>query len=104
MSLQAIEQVTQAEEENKVRRSDAETEAKKVVADAQKAGESLLQEMRSRAAEERKTLLAAAEASAGARAAEIRKSAEQEGDDLKKSAQSRMEEAADWIVGKVVEG
>ena len=50
MPLEAIENITRVEAENKERRTAAETQAKKIIADAQREGLALLQHMREDAA------------------------------------------------------
>ena len=47
MSLEAIEQVTRAEEESLRQKTQAEAEAKQLVADAQRAGRQALEQLRS---------------------------------------------------------
>ena len=71
MSLEAIEKVTEVEQKSKERRLAAEAEARQIVADAERAGLALLQQVRVDAAEEGKTLLRQAEERAAKRAAEI---------------------------------
>ena len=53
MSLEAIEKVTQVENEVRERRAAAEAEAKQLVADAEKEGQALLQRTRAAGAEGR---------------------------------------------------
>ena len=56
MSLEAIEKVTEVEQKSKERRLAAEAEARQIVADAERTGLALLQQVRADAAEEGKTL------------------------------------------------
>ena len=49
MSLEAIEKVTQVENQMRERRSATEAEAKQLVADAEKEGQALLQKRRNEA-------------------------------------------------------
>ena len=102
MSLEAIEKVTKAEQESKERRVAAEAEARQIVADAERAGLALLQKVRTDAAEEGKTLLRQAEERAAERAAEISANASREADALRQTAQTQLEEAAEYIVRRVV--
>lgn len=102
MSLEAVKQVTQAEEQAKLRRQTAQQEAKKRVADAEKAGQALVEEARKAAAERNAALLAQAEANAGTRASETIREAEGTCDRLRADAQRRLEQAASLIVEKVV--
>ena len=85
MSLEAIEKVTQVEAENKARKAAAEAEAQRIVADAEREGLALLQKARTDAAESGKELLRQAEAAA-----------------LRETAGQHLEEAAEFIVGRVV--
>ena len=52
MSLEVIEKVTQVETETRERKSAAEAEAKKIIADAEREGLALLQQVRAKAAED----------------------------------------------------
>ena len=61
MSLEAIEKVTQVENEVRERRAAAEAEAKQLVADAEKEGQALLQRTRAAGAEAGRELLRQAE-------------------------------------------
>ena len=45
MSLEAIKQVTQAEDEHRARKAEAQAEAKRLVADAERAGRARLEEL-----------------------------------------------------------
>ena len=93
MSLEAIEKVTQIETENRER---------KAVADAERDGLALLQQARSSAAESGKELLRQAEAKAAERAAEIDRAAQAEAAALRETAGEHLEEAVEFIVGRVV--
>lgn len=104
MSLDAVKQVTEAETANRERIAAAQAQARRMVADAERAGAVLLQKTRDEAAEQGKTLLRDAEKQGGERAAEIARNAETEAGELRKRAEQRMEAAADWIVGRIVEG
>ena len=92
MSLEAIEKVAQVERETQERRAAAEAEARQILSGAERDGLALLQQTRSAAAEEGKNLLRQAEEKAAAAAAA----------DLQKKAKSHLEEAAEFIVGRVV--
>ena len=102
MSLEAIEKVTQIETENRERVAAAEAEAQKIVADAERDGLALLQQARSSAAESGKELLRQAEAKAAERAAEIDRAAQAEAAALRETAGEHLEEAVEFIVGRVV--
>ena len=102
MSLEAIEKVAQVERETQERRAAAEAEARQILSGAERDGLALLQPTRSAAAEEGKNLLRQAEEKAAARAAETGRTAEAAAADLQKKAKSHLEEAAEFIVGRVV--
>lgn len=102
MSLEAIEKVTQVEQENQERKAAAEAEARQIVANAEREGLALLQQTRAAAAEEGKALLRQAEERAAQRSAEIAQAAEAEGGALREAAGRHLEEAAEFIVGRVV--
>ena len=57
MSLEAIEKITQVERVNQERKAAAEAEAKQIVADAERGGLALLQQVRAEAAETGKKLI-----------------------------------------------
>lgn len=102
MSLEAIEKVTRVEEKNAERKATAEAEAKQMIANAERDGLALLQRVRQDAAQTGKTLLEQAEANAAQRSAEISRAAQVEGDALRQTANAHLKEAAEFIVGRVV--
>ncbi|MEG1987915.1 MAG: hypothetical protein RR035_01905 [Oscillibacter sp.] len=102
MSLEAIEKVTQAEAKSAERKAAAEAEAKQLIANAQRDGLALLQQIRQDAAQSGKALLAQAEAKAAERSAAINRTAQAEGDTLRHTASAHLDAAAEFIVGRVV--
>ena len=102
MSLEAIEKVSQAETKNRERKAAAEAEAKQIIADAEREGLALLQRVRAEAADSGGALLKQAEAKAAERSAGIAAAAEAEAEALRKEAGRHLEEAAEFIVGRVV--
>ena len=102
MSLEAIEKVTQVERESQERKAAAEAQARQIVAGAEREGLALLQQTRADAVAAGKKLLREAEARAAAKEAEIRQAAQAESDALVKAAEKHLEEAAEFIVGRVV--
>ena len=102
MSMEVIEKVTQVERLNRERKIAAEAEAKLMIANAEKGSLVLLQQVREDAANAGKALLQQAEENAAARAEEIRKSAEAEAAALRAEAEKHLDEAAEFIVGRVV--
>lgn len=102
MPLEVIENITRVEADNRERKASAEAKAKQIVADTQRDGLALLQQTRTSAAERSRELLRQAETRAAARGEEIRRDAQAEGEALRKEAESRLDAAADLIVGRVV--
>ena len=102
MSLEAIEKVTQVEKETRERRAAAEAEAKQIVANAEKEGQALLQKTRGDAAEAGRELLRQAEERAAAQATKTAQAAESDAGALREAAGKRLDEAAEFIVGRVV--
>ena len=74
MSLEAMKQVTEAEEANRARRAEAQAEAKRLVAEAERAGKARLAEAR----------------------------AQKSCDALRAQAEARLADAAESIVRRVV--
>ena len=102
MSLDAIEKVTEIEQQMRELRANADAQVQKVKADAERDGQARLVQARAAAAEEGKALMKAAESRAAQKAEEIQRNAEKEADTLRKTAEQRLEEAAEFIVGRVV--
>lgn len=102
MSLEAIEKIKQTEVENRERKAAAEAEARQMIADAERAGLALLQQARTNAAEHGKQLLQEAETRAAARSADIGAAAEKESVQLREAAEKHLDEAVEFIVGRVV--
>ena len=63
MSLEAIKQVTQAEQANQARKIEAQAQAKRLVAEAERAGRARLEQARAQAEEQARALLKEAEES-----------------------------------------
>ena len=103
MSLEAIEKVTEVERKNKERRAAAETEAKQMLASAQRDGLALLEQMRAEEAAKGAELLRQAEERAAQRSEQIAASAEADGDALRRAAEGRLQAAAEVNVGRIVE-
>lgn len=104
MGVEAIRTVTEIEEREKERRAAAEAEARKLVADAQRTGVTLLEKVRKEAADDGVRQLRRAEERAAGKTAEIARLAEGEADALRETAKARLEEAAAAIVDKIVDG
>ena len=102
MSLEAIEKVTQIEQQSQERKAAAEAEARQIVANAEREGLALLQQVRVDATKDGRKLLQKAEEKAAEKAAEIGRAAEAESAALREAAGRNLEEAAEFIVGRVV--
>lgn len=104
MSLEAIEKVTEVERKNKERRAAAETEAKQMLTSAQRDGLALLEQMRAEEAAKGAELLRQAEERAAQRSEQIGRFCRGGwGDALRRAAESRLQAAAEFIVGRIVE-
>jgi len=102
MSLEAIKQVAQTEAETKQRKAEAVAAAKKLVADAERAGKEALHAACAQAETNAKELLVQAEERAAVRAAEIATQSKQDCADLCSAAENKLDEAAALIVRRVV--
>ena len=102
MSLEAIEKVTQIEQQSQERKAAAEAEARQIVANAEREGLALLQQVRVDATKDGRKLLRKAEERAAEKADEIGRAAESESAALREEAGRKLEEAAEFIVGRVV--
>ena len=102
MSLEAIEKVTQVEQQCQERKAAAEAEAHQIVADAEQAGLALLQQTRAAAVEHGQKLLHEAETRAAKKTDEISRRAQAESAALQETAAKHLDEAAEFIVGRVV--
>ena len=102
MSLEAIEKVIQIEQQSQERKAAAEAEARRIVAEAEREGLALLQQTRAAAADKARKLLREAEERAAEKAAEIDRIAEIDRAALQEAAGKHLDEAAEFIVGRVV--
>lgn len=102
MSLEAIRKVTEVETQMLERKAAAEVEARQIVTDAENRGARLLQQVRDEAAERGKIYLKEAESRAEEKAAEIQKRIFEESDELRRAAEKHLDEAVEFIVGRVV--
>ena len=102
MSLEAIEKVTQIEQQSQERKAAAEAETRQIVANAEREGLALLQQVRVDATKDGRKLLQKAEEKAAEKAAEIGRAAEAESAALREAAGKYLEEAAEFIVVRVV--
>lgn len=102
MSLEAIKQITQAEQSWTQRKAEALQATKKTVADAEKAGQALLETRRTEAQAQVKAMMADAEAKARIQADQVQAETARSCQALKASAQQKLEAAAELIVRRVV--
>lgn len=102
MSMDAIQKVTETERSGQDRKVEAAAAAKKLVADAQRAGEALLEETRREAEAENKALLKQAEERAAQAAAKALEEAEAQAQAMCQAAESKLDAAAELIVRRVV--
>lgn len=102
MSLEAIEQIMETERLNRTRRLAAEEEARKILADAERSGQVLLENARAAAVAQGDALLAQAEKRAAARCDAIAAEAEAECVHRHRLAEERMAETAAFIAERVV--
>ena len=99
MSLEAMKQVTEAEEANRARRVEAQAEAKRLVAEAERAGKARLAEARAQAEAQARELMRQAEAE---HASEVMAQTRKSCDALRAQAEARLADAAESIVRRVV--
>ena len=103
MALEAIQTVTQAEAKAKADREAAAAQAKQRLADAQREARQTVEQARQKAREEARQMMAEAEEKAAQLTREELARAEKDCGTLKQDARSRLEGAAQLIVGRVVE-
>ena len=101
MSFEAIQKVTEAEQEVKKRRADAAAEAKRIVAEADRMGRQAVASERAAAEAKVKAMMAEAEARAGERAQRTHEENAGACAALKERARPQLDRAADLIVEKV---
>ena len=101
MSFDAIQKVTEAEQEGRKRRADAAAEAKRIVAEADRMGRQAVASERAAAEAKVKAMMAEAEARAEERAQNTRKENAEACAALKERARPQLDRAADLIVEKV---
>ena len=102
MSLDAIQQIIQAEADAKQRKTEAVIAAKKLIADAEQAGKEALNRACSNAETKTKEFLSQAENRAAERAAEIAAQTERNCAALRRAAEKKLDKAAALIVRRVV--
>ena len=101
MSLEAIQTITELEQENRARKADAAAEAKRIVSEAERAGKQAVEQARAEAEGKVKTMMADAEHRAALRARQIMADNDDACLRLKQDARTRLSQAADLIAGRV---
>jgi vacuolar-type H+-ATPase subunit H len=102
MSFEAIKQVTDTEQTLRERKVEAQAEAKRITAEAERAGRELLEQAKTSAEAQAKKLLAEAEARADGSNRKVLADNAAACEALKQGARTRLDRAADLIVGWVV--
>ena len=102
MSLEAIKKVTETEQDTQTRKAEAAATAKKLVADADKAGRELVESARREAEERVKGFMKDAEQRAAEHNEAVLAQAAASCDALRRAAEARLEEDAALIVRRVV--
>lgn len=102
MSLEAIKKVNETEQGVQARKAEAAANAKKLVADAEKAGRERLESARAKAEADARESMARAEEKAAAHSEEILAGARKDCAALRKAARARLDKAAQLIVRRVV--
>ena len=101
MSLEAIQKVTAAEQSAREEKARAADEAKRIIAEAERAGRQLVADARAQAEEAAKAMLAEAETRAAARTEQALADNAAQCEALKQTARGRLDRAAGLIVGRV---
>lgn len=102
MSLEALQKVTQTEQSGQNRKAEAAAAAKKLTADARRAGEALLEQTRKEGEAENKALMQQAEERAAQAAAELLDETKAKAGAMCQAAEGKLDAAADLIVRRVV--
>ena len=103
MSLEAIKTIADAEENSRLLLQGARNAAKKAVSDAEKAGAAAVTGARERAAVELHELMKTAEEKAATSAVELSQTTESKCAAIRAKTMTRMDDAAAFIVRRVVE-
>lgn len=101
MSLDAIQKVTETEQNSRKRQAEAAAEAKRIVAEADRMGRQTVVQARAAADEKVKAMMAEAESRAGERAKATQAANAEACAALKERARPQLDRAADLIVEKV---
>ncbi len=101
MSLDAIQKVTETEQNSRTRKAEAAAEAKRIVAEADRMGRQAVVQARAEADEKVKAMMAEAESRAGEHAKAVQAVNADACAALKERARPQLDRAADLIVEKV---
>lgn len=102
MSLEAVKIVSDAEQYAQGIRSDTQARVRKIKADGQREGQKRLEYALNSALTENKRLMKEAEQNAGRRAEQIREQSELECGALRERASDKLDEAARFILERIV--
>lgn len=102
MSLEAIKTISEAEETVRRRKAEAQQEARRAIAAAQAAADAALADARAKAADELQGLVKTADEKARADALELAGNTENRKAAMRVHAESRLDEAARFIVERIV--
>ena len=102
MSLEAIQKVAEIEKQMQDRKKAADSDARQMISGAEQTGLLYLQKIREEVAEQGRTYLKEAEKQAAEKAAEIQRVVVAESDVLRLEAEKHLDEAVEFIVGRVV--
>lgn len=104
MALEAIQKVTQAEESSRQRLESISAENRQKILVAQRAAQRVLEEGRLEAEGEVRQMMAEVEREAARKNQELLDQAARENEMMKQAARQRLDQAAELIVEKVVNG
>lgn len=102
VSIEAMEQIAQAEKLAQEKQQEAAVKAKQIVADAGREGRLFLEQKRKSAEEQAKAAMVRAEQEAEVRAKKILEETFVACDEIRKKAEKRLETAAAGIVKRIV--
>jgi V/A-type H+-transporting ATPase subunit G/H len=104
MSLEVIKSISDAEDAAREARLSAQTQAKSMIAEAEKKGQAAVLDAAARAEDEVKKRFSEAEQKAAAYAAELQKTTAEKQAEIRRHAESRLNDAAGMIIERIVNG
>lgn len=102
MSLEAVQKVTEAEQKAQARKAEAAENAKKLVAEAERAGKDRVAGTRAEAEAQVREMLTKAEASAALHTEKVMAETRKSCDSLRQAASGKLDEASALIIRRVV--